>query len=46
VRVALEHHVSPAGDVGYLRLRNGWRMSLLSQTVAVPDCYVSLHTSP
>lgn len=40
MRVALEHHMGPAG---YPRLAN-WGASVLSELVAVADCYVSLQT--
>jgi HD-GYP domain-containing protein (c-di-GMP phosphodiesterase class II) len=49
MRVALEHHVADAagadaatGAAGYPALPAGWRMSRLSEIVAVADCYVSL----
>lgn len=42
IRVALEHHATGAG--GYPALPEGWRPSLLSQIVAVADCFVSLQS--
>jgi HD-GYP domain-containing protein (c-di-GMP phosphodiesterase class II) len=44
IRVALEHHSAPAGKAGYPAFRPGWRGSLLSQIVAVADCFMNLHT--
>ena len=41
MRVALEHHSVP-GTPSYPNFSPGWRTSLLSQIVAVADCYVSL----
>jgi putative nucleotidyltransferase with HDIG domain len=43
IRVALEHHMYPAGD-GYPEAPKGWSTSLLSRIVTVADCYVSLQT--
>ena len=42
IRVALEHHAS--GGEGYPTLPAGWKPSLLSQIVAVADCFVSLQS--
>jgi HD-GYP domain-containing protein (c-di-GMP phosphodiesterase class II) len=42
MRVALEHHA--AGPEGYPALPAGWRPSLLSQIVAVADCFISLQS--
>ena len=43
IRVALEHHIYPAGE-GYPTPPAGWTTSLLSRVVAVADCYVCLQT--
>ena len=43
IRVALEHHMGPAGT-GYPRTRSPWGPSLLSRVTAVADCYVNLLT--
>jgi len=43
IRVALEHHIYPAGE-GYPEPPRGWATSLLSRVVAVADCYVCLQT--
>jgi HD-GYP domain-containing protein (c-di-GMP phosphodiesterase class II) len=43
IRVALEHHIYPAGE-GYPTPPRGWTTSLLSRVVAVADCYVCLLT--
>jgi len=42
LRVALEHHA--VGDGGYPVLPDGWTPGVLSQVVAVADCYVSLQS--
>ena len=41
IRVAFEHHAGPGG---YPELPPGWRPSLLSQIVAVADCFISLQS--
>jgi len=43
IRVALEHHIYPAGE-GYPTPPAGWTTSLLYRVVAVADCYVCLQT--
>lgn len=43
VRAALEHHVHARGRVGYPDFSPGWNPSLISQIVALADCYVNLH---
>ena len=42
MRVALEHHAT--GGQGYPTLPPGWKPGVLSQIVAVADCYVSLQS--
>ena len=42
IRVALEHHAT--GSQGYPALPAGWKPGLLSQIVAVSDCFVSLQS--
>lgn len=45
IRVALEHHATGAvAGHGYPALPPGWKTSLLSQIVALADCYVSLQS--
>jgi HD-GYP domain-containing protein (c-di-GMP phosphodiesterase class II) len=43
IRVALEHHMGPAGS-GYPHTDPPWGPSLLSRVTAVADCYVNLLT--